>query len=247
MTIPDREDKLQQLKDVHFENATRLAAALIESGNLAEPDRELLVFHKSGVDLFNEFDRTLDEYGLSQYEINTDIATRKSEDALNFADTIVDHWNTVNLICEKYDLDKPVPSTTSYATLQRVIKHFFPDLASDYKSKFEAAGLPVYGFVAKDEHSGWSIRESIRKIPTIVGLAFFFIGAILAFAFPEMNGNQYLIFRLFISIGAMFLIYEFSDGILKLKMTLPGRLALSATGGVALFILIYFFNPPIAP
>lgn len=245
MTIPAREDKLQELRTAYVAQM-RMVVDGLAAGNLPDSQNVCASFHQAGVNYFNEFERTLDEYGLPEYEISQDIITRKGEDAINFVDTIIGHWRVLRKFCVKYSLHTPEPSTTAYASLQRVIKKSFPGQTRAYEEKFRQEMLPVHGFTTNAKHSGFKMKTKIA-IPTIVGAVCLIIGTILAFVFNHPNGIQYLFIRGFYVLGIVGVAVGILVGTVKLQWSMTKSILISATGGFALLIIIYYWNPPPPP
>lgn len=170
--IPEREDKLSQLKDIHQKQLQKTLKS-INKKDIKDAYSIVHELHTSGANYFNEFERTLDEYSLPGIEISKDIINRKVEDTLNIIDTIFYHWNAVRMFCEKYSIEEIIPSSTSYATLQRIIKLFKPEIATEKRKEFIDNKLPTYGFDSKTEHSGWKRKNNIW--PVLIPFLFAFV------------------------------------------------------------------------
>ena len=185
-------------------------------------------------------------YGLPDNQISQDVINRKGEDALNFVDTIIGHWTMLRRFCTKYGLQAPAPSATSYASLQRVIKKFYPDLADANATKFRQASLPVHGFEHKTKHSGWKVKKNVAT-QLVVGAACLILGCILAFLSSHPTGIQYLFMRGFFALGVVGVAVGILVGTVNLKWSVTKSLIVTASGGFALLLLIHFFNPPPPP
>ena len=202
--------------------------------------------HTSGVAYFNAFERTIDEYSLPSFEISQDIINRKGEDALNMVDTITAHWKMLRSLSEKHGLLAPEPSPTAYASLQRVIKRFYPSAVEEVSKKFRDAQLPVHGFESKTKHTGWKMKKNVT-IQLVVGCLCIAIGGILAFVYKEPTAVQYMFLRGLFVLGFVGIAVGILVGTVKLKWSIGTSLLVTATGGFGLLILIYYWNPPPPP
>ena len=245
MTISAREDQLEELRAVY---AAQLSSVVQVLGSGSPPDAQAICssYHSAGVSYFNAFERTLDEYSLPKFEITQDIINRKGEDALNFVETIIRHWVVLRKYCVKFNLIAPEPSVTAYASLQRVIKRFFPDLTGKIKKKFGDNNLPVYGFEHAAKHSGWKMKKNLA-IQIIVGAVCLIIGGILAFVFNHPTGIQYMFMRGLFALGFAGVAVGILVGTVKVNWSVSKSLAITATGGIAIFGILYFLNPPSPP
>jgi hypothetical protein len=245
VTVPSREDRLVRLKAEYLSQLQPVRDGLA-SGHLSDPQGHCDHFHQAAVNYLNEFDRTLDEYTLPEFGMTSELIQRKREDALNIVDPIVVHWKILRRFCEKFSLHTPEPSETAYASLQRVLKHFYPERVKEIAEKFREAKLPVYGFEDQGRHSGWKMKGN-SIAPLVVGAICLGVALYLGFAVVRPSGFQYFLMRLFATVGAAGLIVAVIAGTAKLTWSIAGTLTLTATGGLAVFFAIYYFNPPPPP
>jgi hypothetical protein len=246
MGVESREDRLEILKAKHIENLETVRHHLEKRANVENINDLIYTLHSSGVNYFNEFERTLDEYSLPEICLSKDIINRKVEDTINIIETIIYHWNLIKKLCSMCKTDCPKPSPTAYASIQRVIKRFSPNLINDVEKQFQENGLPVYGFKSKSKHSGWKEKTKI-KTQLILGLPLLIISGILIFLVPSLTGMQYLFLRLILSLGITLIGTSTIEGTMKLNWSIKQSLVINATGWIAIFILIYYFNPPLQP
>lgn len=209
---------------------------------------KMTLLHSKGVDFFNFFERSIDEYGLSYFELNKDTKNRKIEDAENIIDVILNHWKTLKMISEKYNLTCPTPSSGSYSSIQRLLRHFQPEKSNEHKKKFMDANLPTNGFDSKAKFSGWQIgSRNLTITQIIVGLVFISATGLIIFNKDVLNGMQYFFSRAVLSIGLTLIGSALLEGTVKFDWTIRKSVTLKAVGWVSLFIMLYYFNPPSAP
>src|ERR1035437_10885058 len=135
-TITEFETQIQAAKDAY---TTSLQDTLKLLGGTPSPlqvQTQITSLHKAGVDFFNLFGRSIDEYGLPYFELNIDVKNCKIEDAVSIIDTIIFHWQTLKASTTKYNIPCPVASPSSYASIQRLIKKFEPNKINALKNKF---------------------------------------------------------------------------------------------------------------
>lgn len=247
MSIVNYEDILEVLKNDYGVSLKKVISSIKSTDSSSENMASLREeFHHSGVKYFNKFERSLDEYSLPEMNITSDIAIRKAEDTMNFVETIINHWQLLNAFSTKYDLDKIQPSQTAYASMQRVIKKFYPNKVENIKKSFLAENLPTVGFDDYKKHSGWQKKFHIDK-QLVIGVPTLLICGFLVFKFPKMTGFQYLFTRCLLGISTSMVLVSCVTGSMDMKLSFKDKLMLTATGGFVIFFILYFFNSPAPP
>lgn len=244
MSVTDYENELEELKKKLFLSTKKI----IEKSTKGRVTQgELDSFHQCGVELFNKFERSLDEYGDKEYPINNNSAIRKVEDCINISETICCHWKAIRKIASNNNLFVAYPQETSYASIQRVIKERKPEMIIVIKTKFQEANLPTYGFDSYERHDGWKKPNYFYR-QIIIGAVLFAIGLILSFVYPDLTNVQYLFLRGMYALGLSGISVACLQGTdIKVTWNIKNILLVNALGGAAIFILMYFFNPPSAP
>jgi hypothetical protein len=246
-SITDFEDLIESKKQDYLACLQKTLSLTRKSPDNEEVTDIINELHSKGVAYFNQFTRSIDEYGLKSFELNPDTKNRKIEDALNIIDVILLHWKTLEMLSEKHSLNKIRPSDSAYASIQRFIRHFHPERTEELKQKFMNAELPVSGFEG-NSHSGWKIGEKKMTITQLVlGLVFVIATGIIIFTYPIMSGMEYLFIRALLSLGLTLIGTALFEGTVELNWTIKKSLTVKATSWVALFILLNFINPPSAP
>ncbi|HEY4286953.1 MAG TPA: hypothetical protein VGN00_07625 [Puia sp.] len=248
MTITEFEDKITQLRNEYF---LALQDALNKvRGQISDQDGQsvLTTLHFKGIAFFNLFERSIDEIGLPEYNLNLDTKNRKIEDAIALCDTIISHWMTIRALATKYKTNPPEPSPYAYASIQRLILYFEPSVIGGLISKFETGNLPTQGFASKKVHSGWQVGgKQLSWSQIIVGAILIGAAYFIDFYKGNLGGSQYLLFRLLLCIGIVLLVAAFIEMKLEVHWTILKSLSVKAFGTASLFVLIYFFNPPSPP
>ena len=85
------------------------------------------------------------------------------------------------------------------------------------------------------------------KLQLIASAACLLLGAVLAFCFKEPNGIQYLFMRGFFVLGFVGIAVAILVGTVRLEWSVTKSFIITATGGFALLIIIYYLNPPQPP
>lgn len=85
------------------------------------------------------------------------------------------------------------------------------------------------------------------KIQLLIGVPLLLISGILTFWFPNLTGFQYIFLRVVLSLGIAIIGEATLEGSVKVNWTLSKKLGIVATGWIAIFLLLYYNNPPLPP
>lgn len=116
---------------------------------------------------------------------------------------------------------------------------------NNYKHLFIENNLPITGF-NKRRKIQLKPKYQPKFILVIAGIVLIGCYAGITFFYKNNSSNLYLLCRGLFALGMTLLIIGFLDGLLKIK-TKTNKLYIEATGGIALFILLFFFNPAKPP
>ncbi|NVO11477.1 MAG: hypothetical protein HXX16_16055 [Bacteroidales bacterium] len=89
--------------------------------------------------------------------------------------------------------------------------------------------------------------RNLTIIQIVIGLVFGIATGYLIFNYTTMTGMQYFFCRVFLSLGITLIGSAFLEGTVKINWTISKVLSVKAFGWIAIFILLYYFNPPSAP
>jgi hypothetical protein len=92
-----------------------------------------------------------------------------------------------------------------------------------------------------DVYPPWRVTME-KHLALIVGLVLFGVAAILAFVFPSPTTLQNRIILGFFSLGGGAIATEIS-GMINVNMKLGEKLAIGATGALAIFVILYLVLP----
>jgi hypothetical protein len=137
------------------------------------------------------------------------------------------------------DKDKIQPANTAFANMQRMVTTYLTGKEiRTLKSAFKSAGLPTYGF--KNEAKQFMSKTLQTWLSFIFGVIFLSLLLLIAFLRPEPSSFQYNIFRTVMALagGAAAAVIP---GFIELKF---GNW-LRAGGGLAVFLVLYFYVPKV--
>jgi hypothetical protein len=237
-TISDFEDDISEAKTKFFEQLKAMLLLVRNSSAESTQIQDALTdLHSQSVAYFNLFDRSINEYSLEYFHSNQDILNGKINDAIIISNTIIKYWELLQSLQDKFKIKSPQPSERAFSNTQVFIKTFEPDKASDLKSKFTKINLPTYGFDSNIKYTGMKSKNQI-KIGIVLGTLFLIVMIIIALLVSCPTKFQSIVFRIILSLAAA----SFSM-ILSGSINVTAKKTITATGALAIFVLIYFWNP----
>jgi len=109
-------------------------------------------------------------------------------------------------------------------------------------------GIFNFVFNFNNMKNNWKIGSSnLTRTQIVIGLVFGIVTGYLIFSYPNLTGMQYFFCRVFLSLGITLIGSAFLEGTVKINWTIKRMLSVKAFGWLAIFILLYYFNPPAAP
>jgi hypothetical protein len=133
--------------------------------------------------------------------------------------------------------DQLRPGSTAYANMQRMVVRYLTPVERDSVRKvFEKAGLPVYGF--RNEAREFMSRKLQAISSFTFGVVFVIVMLVISFLRPEPSTFQYGVFRTVLALAGAGAAAVF-PGFIEIKL---GRW-LRAGGAMAVFAILYFYNP----
>ncbi len=129
-------------------------------------------------------------------------------------------------------------------TSQIVLKTHKKIIAKKLKEKFESHSMPIKGFIAKEKFKLTIPKLDLTSL--VIGVILLLLTAYIAFILNINSGTQYWITRIFGSLGTALVITAFSKHSIQAKINIP-TYAITATGAIAVFLLLYLVNPANEP
>jgi len=160
-----------------------------------------------------------------------------AEDCFAILELIPQHFELLRLEFNKLDLSPTVgcePAPNAFANMQRMVALYLPEQKADMCTKFQDSDLPIYGFKNKAK----DFMNAEKKWSFISGVAFLIVLLIIALVKPDPSKFQYTVFRTVLSLAGA-----------GIGAVLPGFLLVNvknwirAGGALAIFVLVYFWNP----
>ncbi|HHS7808998.1 hypothetical protein [Pseudomonas putida] len=177
-----------------------------------------------------------------------DISKTQTEDILVSIENILilcaDSWSAFGVASELLDTPVTLPTGNYLFTSQALLKTYREHKAKEIESRYAALNLPVSGF---NHNKSLKFNQVKIHIPqAIAGSVLMTVGTVLAFFVGLETGTQYYISRILISLGAGFLIAGLTKDYIKTKFKVGGG-TITASGAVAIFLVLYLCNPAPAP
>ena len=162
----------------------------------------------------------------------------------NILEASIKYWNTIGRLSEKVLGNKIKPQKNFLKTAQSILRTYNKDKALSIKNEFLKNNIPIEGFESKEKYKLHGTK--IEWISLIIGIIFLIISAIIIFLDSINTGMQYWLIRIFTSLGVALLITGIFKKSIQAKINIPG-VVITATGGFAVFFILYFFNPAKEP
>ncbi len=166
----------------------------------------------------------------------------KIDTAINVLETILKHYTVVRDKASKYGLapDSFLPSAAAFATMQRLVLESRPNAAMSINKAFASAGFPVAGF--KEPGMARRLSNWERVFAAVSGAGFLLIILAIVILVPKPTEFQEFTFRLVLALAAG-AFAGLIAGFINIEKKGP-KSALRAGGGLAVFVIVYFVNPP---
>ncbi|AXX84609.1 hypothetical protein [Aliarcobacter skirrowii] len=162
----------------------------------------------------------------------------------NILEASIKYWDTIGRLSEKVLGNKIKPQKNFLKTAQSILRTYNKNKALSIKNEFVKNNIPIEGFESKEKYKLNSTK--IEWTSLIIGIIFLIISAIIIFLDSINTGMQYWLIRIFTSLGVALLITGIFKKSIQAKINIPG-VVITATGGFAVFFILYFFNPAKEP
>ncbi len=177
-----------------------------------------------------------------------DISKAYAEDILVSIENILivcaKSWEAFEAASNCLNTTITLPTGSYLFTSQAIFKTYKKHRAKQIESTYTAMNLPISGFNHK---KSLKLNQMKIHIPqTIAGSTLMSIGIVLTFFIGLETGTQYFISRILIALGSGFLITGLTKDYIKTKFNINGA-TITASGAIAIFLILFFFNPASAP
>lgn len=197
---------------------------------------------------FSKFHTKFEEFLTNISSENYDLSKTQIQDVLtsiqNILDASIKYWDIIGNISEELIGSRFKPQNNFFKTAQGILRTYDNKKAKVLEKEFINNKLPIEGFKSKEKYK--LTTSKIDWASLIIGIIFLVISIVIVFLDFINTGMQYLLIRIFISMGVALLITGIFKKSIQAKINIPG-LAITATGGFAVFFILYFFNPAEAP
>jgi hypothetical protein len=133
--------------------------------------------------------------------------------------------------------DTLVPGRTAFANMQRMVTRYLtPEVSNEIKAKLIESGLPVYGF--QNEAREFMSKTMQTVLAFVFGVCFVATILTIALVKPNPTSYQFGVFKTVLALAGAG-VAAVIPGFLEVRF----REWLRAGGALAVFIVLYFFNP----
>lgn len=235
--VVNAKNKLSELKSVYV---TSIMNYIEHSKNSTYNGlSEILDCQRKGSEYFNYAEEFVGNSDLLGAHNSPLWAQGFAEDCVEILKSMPQHFKLLNDGFSKANLETNniLPSGTAYANMQRMVtKYLTVSEINDIKSNFTESQLPIYGFNNQ-------AREFMsKKLQTILsygfGVIFVIVLLVISFIQPTPSSFQYSVFRTVLALAGAGAVAVF-PGFIEVKL---GDW-LRAGGALAVFVVLYFFNP----
>lgn len=237
-TVNSARERIAELKEAYM-SAVRTVVLEKERDKNSVTSAQILEAHSAAVTYFNYVETFVGSSGLLGAHDNAFWITGFSEDCHAILESVLYHYNFIESYADVLGaLKKDVlPSATSYANMQRlVVKYLDGTISNTLKRKYQLANLPIYGF--KNEAKEFMSRKLQTILSFIFGVLFVVVLLSIALLKPNPSDFQLFVFRVVLSLAGGGVVAVF-PGFIEIKL----GAWLRAGGALAVFVLIYFWNP----
>ncbi len=200
--------------------------------------------HVKGSNFFTKFESFVasisSEYAnLSKLQVQ-DVLT-SIENILEFS---VDYWGTMRSISNQILDFQYSPQNNFMKTSQAVLSTYRKDKAHNLMDLFKKNNLPVSGFDLKEKHKLTSLK--IDWVSLVIGISLLIVSGVIVFQIEINTGMKYFFSRILISLSIALIFTGVAKTKIQAKINIPG-LVITATGTIAIFFILYFYNPAEIP
>jgi hypothetical protein len=195
---------------------------------------------EKGNKYFNYVEDFVGNSGLLGAHKNSTWINGFAEDCFAILESLVFHHQLLQKFNSAHnfvDMASIRPSSTSFANMQRlVVKYLPPAHTKKLMNEFVKAALPIYGF--KHKEKGNMSKKTELYLSFIFGFIFICLMFFLPLYLPNPTGFQEFVYRVILALAAAG-IGAVLPGFIEIKY----KNFIRAGGALAIFVLVYFWNP----
>jgi len=244
--VLEAEQKIDALKNQYTSFLMPIVIRIQKSGE--EPNvEELLHCQQLGARYFNYIENFVGNSGLLGAHANGKWVTGFAETCHSVLNAYITHINFLNSYSTVIEGNICPPDQNAYGNMQRMTKEYLPqDSWQQLQGAFIANSLPITGFKYKGAKDlsripRWQLITSVS-----IGCVALISSVIIALMLPNPTTYQVFILRGLFAI-ALASIASIIPGFLNLETGAKSAAAyfgIYAGGAIAIFVLIWLFNPP---
>lgn len=245
-TVTATGNEIEKLKKEYVDYLNPIVLRLSEGG--AEPSmQELLRCQQLGNAYFNYVERFVGDSGLLGAHANGAWITVFAETCQNVLLAYIVHINFLRSYSAVLNGKLQEPSDNACANMQRMVKEYLPNQNwQQLSSAFSENALSTLGFNVKavPDRKKVPIWQLVTSVS--IGVISLIASVTIALIIPEPTVYQEFILRGLFAI-ALASIASIIPGFINLQTGARGALAylsVYAGGAIAIFLLIWMFNPP---
>lgn len=243
--VVDAGKEIASLKSVYVFYITPIVVEYQQSNE--EPSlAQLLECQRLGNEYFNYVERFVGDSDLLGAHAKGKWVTGLAEDCKVILESYIIHVEFI-LSWQSILGEQAQPAMSALSNMQRMVMEYLPkDQSVTLKTQFESNNLPIQGFNMLAEQDKRKIPRWQLITSVSIGCVALFASVIIALAIPNPTTYQVFILRGLFAI-ALASMASIIPGFLNIETGAKNSAAyfgIYAGGAIALFVLIWLFNPP---
>ena len=231
-------DKFEAEKKAYRAAALALHQSVEGKAPAEEQARRVRELHEQATTFFECVESAISKSELFGANQSENWATDLANTAYNVLDNVPQLYERLWRDCDRLKINRLQPSPNAFSGMQSAVAVYNPDQRHEMQDRFQKLGLPIRGFThvpkMNTRYANWE-----KVFMAASGVFFLLILLAIAIWVKDFNNLNILIFRTVLAlVGAAFAAVAI-PGLLEIKTGV-----VRATGAAAVFVAIYFSNPP---
>lgn len=180
-------------------------------------------------------------YQESQKELNGE----QIQDILNSIENVFEFTKTYSEVMFDFSHYLGIPFSfppNFLSTSESIFSRYRNKDAKLFKVEFNERNIPIKGFMKKLPLQ----TKNIDFLSIALGIIFLILSLLVIFIIEINDGMKYFIIRVLIATGIALLLSGLGKSLIEVKLKMK-RIKIIAYSAVAIFIILYFFNPAKPP